>query len=173
MSAYGYTQTPIMLAGVGSGLPVRWTYSHYGNFLNVYGITNGISLTFNLKSAEDVDTKLKTLYRYRDLGMCHTYDVDELEERLRTLCDFVVGGNEEQTLSAISELDESVKRKKGEKYTDADGKIHTAKGSRKTPVSDIQREHLDEIRPLAHSDSANAKRRATIQKKRDRKVLGI
>ena len=53
-----FSNIPMTIAGVGSGMPTRWTYSEYGRFLSVYGIQNRISVTFNLASSDDIEQKL-------------------------------------------------------------------------------------------------------------------
>lgn len=84
---------PITPSGVGVygvGMPTRWTFSTFGDFLSVYGIRNHISMLFNIKSAEDIENKMRVLYRMRDDGCLDNDDLQELEERLRTMCDVTV-----------------------------------------------------------------------------------
>lgn len=144
------SNTPMTIAGVGGGMPTRWTYSEYGRFLNVYGIRNGISMTFNLASADDIQNKLNQLYRMRDNGMLSNLDLQELEERLRITSNINVYGNgsEEQTMAALSE-------------------------EVKPTTSPSKLAHMRKIQPLSHTEEANAKRRRTLEDKRNAKILGL
>jgi hypothetical protein len=171
MSNY-WDSVPTMLAGVGTGQPVRWIYAEYGNFLNVYGLNNGINMTFNLKSSEDIDCKLQKLRDLRDRGSCCDYDIEELEERLRTYSNPVIGGNGDHSLTAIRE---GKKYRKGQKYISYHNGIkteHVARGPRKV-VSSEQKRAAEVARNSAHTESANAKRRKSISARGTDKELGI
>ena len=166
---------PIMLGAVGAGKPVRWTYSHYNNFLSVYGIHNHLNLTFNLNSKEDIEYKLEVLKDYRDRGLCPADDVSELEERLRTFSDFVIGGSKGNTKAALQDaIHEGKKRKKGEVYytTDESGQKvkHVAKGSMKVVPESKVKAALNASK-YAHTPEADAKRSKTIAKRKEVKAL--
>ena len=166
---------PVMLGAVGSGKPVRWTYSHYGNFLNVYGIHNHLNLTFNLDSKEDIENKLNVLHDYRDRGLCPYDDVLELEERLRTFSDFVIGGSKGNTKAALqNSIQEGKKRRKGEVYytTDESGQKvkHVARGSMKVVPESKIKAALNAGK-YSHTPEANAKRNKTIAKRKEVKAL--
>lgn len=145
-----FRNVPIAPAGVGQGMPTRWIYSEYGRFLNVYGIRNGISMTFNLASADDIKMKLDTLYTKRDNGLLDNIDLQELEERLRIMSNINVYGNgsQDQTSAALQE-------------------------EVKPTTSPAQLAHMRRIQPLSHTDEANAKRRKTIEAKQEAKILGL
>lgn len=96
---------PMTPSGVGGGMPTRWVWAEYGKFLNAYGIRNGFNITFNLDSAYDIKQKMAYLYQKRDDGLIADEDLQELEERLRTLSDFVIGGNDNQSGAAIEEIE--------------------------------------------------------------------
>lgn len=144
------SNTPMTVAGVGSGMPTRWIYSEYGRFLSVYGIRNGISITFNLASAEDIDTKLNILYEKRDNGLLDNIDLQELEERLRIMSNinFYGNGSQNQTDAALQE-------------------------ETKPTTSPAQLAHMRRIQPLSHTDEANKKRRKTIEARQEAKILGL
>lgn len=148
---------PMTPSGVGGGMPTRWVWSEYGRFLNAYGIRNGFNVTFNLSSAYDIKNKLAYLYDQRDKGLINSDDLQELEERLRTVSDFVIGGNDNQSGAAIEEIE----------YDDM------ANEAVKPSTSEKQLKHLEEIRPLAHSDEANEKRKKTLNEKRARKLINV
>lgn len=145
-----FRNVPMAPAGVGQGMPTRWIYSEYGRFLNVYGIRNGISMTFNLASADDIKMKLDTLYTKRDNGLLDNIDLQELEERLRIMSNINVYGNgsQDQTSAALQE-------------------------EVKPTTSPAQLAHMRRIQPLSHTDEANAKRRKTIEAKQEAKILGL
>lgn len=145
-----FRNVPMAPAGVGQGMPTRWIYSEYGRFLNVYGIRNGISMTFNLASADDIKLKLDTLYTKRDNGLLDNIDLQELEERLRIMSNINVYGNgsQDQTSAALQE-------------------------EVKPTTSPAQLAHMRRIQPLSHTDEANAKRRKTIEAKQEAKILGL
>lgn len=145
-----FRNVPMAPAGVGQGMPTRWIYSEYGRFLNVYGIRNGISMTFNLASADDIKMKLNTLYTKRDNGLLDNIDLQELEERLRIMSNINVYGNgsQDQTSAALQE-------------------------EVKPTTSPAQLAHMRRIQPLSHTDEANAKRRKTIEAKQEAKILGL
>lgn len=162
---------PVMPATTGCR-PQRWIYSEYGKILNIYGTYNHISMTFNLDSVSDIEVKLSNLYRLRDMGNCSTDEVNEVEEKLRTLSNLVIGGRGDQTLAGIRE---GVKHKKGQKYyTYSDGvkKEHIAKGPRKA-VSSEQKKAAENARKYAHTPEAEKKRRKSISARGDEKALGI
>ncbi len=142
--------TPMTVAGVGGGMPTRWTFSEYGRFLSVYGIRNGITVTFNLASAEDIEGKLNKLYKMRDNGLLDNIDLQELEERLRVMSNINVYGNGSQNQTSAA-LQEEVK----------------------PTTSPAQLAHMRRIQPLSHTDEANAKRRKTIEAKQEAKILGL
>ena len=163
-------EVPMTLSAVGSGSPVRWTYSTYGNFLNAYNIRCGINLTFNLSSEDDIKHKLMMLYKTRDCGMCSEDDVSELEERIRTLSNFERGGNNPKTLSGISEIGVTESRVV---TVYRDGKPYKVKKREKKSIStDAQRSAAANARKYAHTDEANKKRRKSINARRDGKILG-
>lgn len=145
-----FRNVPMAPAGVGQGMPTRWIYSEYGRFLNVYGIRNGISMTFNLASADDIKMKLDTLYTKRDNGLLDNIDLQELEERLRIMSNINVYGNGSQNQTSAA-LQEEVK----------------------PTTSPAQLAHMRRIQPLSHTDEANAKRRKTIEAKQEAKILGL
>ena len=140
-----YKDIPPLPNGVGGGLPTRWIYSEHGRFLSVYGIRNHTIMNFNLSSADDINTKLKRLYAKRDAGLIDNLDLQELEERLRINSNLTVYGNgyEPPTTAAIDEA--------------------------KPTTSQRQLNHLERIRPLAHTIQANNKRRNTILTKKEEK----
>ena len=150
---------PIMLAGVGAGLPTRWVWAEYGKFLNAYGIRNGFNITFNLDSAYDIKNKLAYLYQKRDEGLINPDDLQELEEKLRTLSDFVIGGNDNQSGAAIDEIEFE------------DMANESVSEEVKPSTSEKQVEHLRKIQPLTHTEEANAKRAKTIKEKQARKMI--
>ena len=165
-----YSNVPMTPSGVGFDSPTRWVYTHYDGLLNVYGIKNHISMTFNLKSPDDIEKKLEVLYNLRDNNPFINDDIQELEERLRTLCDFEVGGYGDQTLAGIRE---SKNYKKGQKYfTYTDGKKveHIARGKRKV-VSQATKDACATARQYAHTPEAENKRRKSISAKGDEKAL--
>jgi hypothetical protein len=142
---------PMTPDGVGCcGMPTRWTYSEYGRFLSVYGIRNRIHVIFNLASSDDIEGKLNQLYKMRDNGLVDNIDLQELEERLRTMSNvhFYGNGSMAQTMAALEE-------------------------EAKPTTSQKQLDHLERIRPLAHTDEANAKRRKTREDKKINKLLGL
>lgn len=145
-----FSNVPMAPAGVGFGMPTRWTYSEYGRFLSVYGIRNGISITFNLASADDIKNKLEQLYIKRDNGLVDNTDLQELEERLRIMSNINVYGNgsQDQTVAALQE-------------------------EVKPTTSPSQLAHMRRIQPMSHTDEANAKRRKTIEAKQEAKILGL
>lgn len=166
-----FDNIPITPAGVGSySSPVRWSYSHQGQYLSVFGINNHISMTFNLKSASDIDYRLKALYSMRDRGLLCNDDISELEERLRTYHDLEMGDSHPHSLAGIRE---SAKHKKGKKYVvykEGVRKEITARGSMKesTPA---QKNAAENARQYAHTEEANAKRRKSINAKREDKII--
>ena len=146
-----FEDIPMAPAGVGfNSTPTKWIYSEYGRFLSVYGIYNGISVTFNLASADDIKNKLKILYTKRDNGMLSNDDLQELEERLRIMSNvnFYGNGSQDQTKAALQE-------------------------QVKPTTSEKQLNHMRKIQPLSHSDEANHKRRKTLEEKRNLKILGL
>ena len=160
-SPYG-DDTPTLLGGVGGGQPVRWLYSEFGHFLNVWGKNNNVNVTFNLKSKDDIDSKLDALRSYVRNGLLAKDDLCELEERLRTYSNLASGGNGSHTHSA-------------KKYTTyKDGKLveKVGRGERKH-VTSAQLKALAEARKKAHTDEACTKRRKSIQARRDAKTLGL
>lgn len=169
-SPYG-DDTPTLLGGVGGGQPVRWLYSEFGHFLNVWGKNNNVNVTFNLKSKDDIDSKLDALRSYVRNGLLAKDDLSELEERLRTYSNLASGGNGSHTYSAIV----SEAHAKGKKYTTyKDGKLveKVGRGERKH-VTSAQLKALAEARKKAHTDEACTKRRKSIQARRDAKTLGL
>ena len=158
------TGVPMTPAGVGGGMPTRWIYSTYGRFLSVYGVRNKVSVTFNTASSDDIKNKLSSLYKMRDNGIVDNIDLQELEERLRTMSNVNIYGNgsTEPSQVAISEPETSdeIKEQKLEEEV-------------KPTTSQAQLDHLEKIRPLAHTDEANEKRRKTIEAKKVEKLLGI
>ena len=156
--------TPMYVAGVGGGQPVRWLYTDFGQFLNVWGKNNNVDITFNLKSQEDIDTKLNILREMVRKGLLAKDDLAELEERVRMLSNFSCGGNGSHTSAAtISEA-----HAKGVKYkVYQDGQLveKVGRGKRKF-VSKAMIKALAEARKRAHSEEANAKRRKSIEAKR-------
>lgn len=144
------SNTPMTPAGVGGGMPTRWIYSEYGRFLSVYGIRNGISLVFNLASANDIETKLQDLYKKRDNGLVDNLDLQELEERLRLMSNITIYGNGSEDQSGVA-LQENVN----------------------PTTSPSKLAHMRRIQPLSHTDEANKKRRKTIEAKREAKLLGL
>ena len=124
------SNTPITPAGVGGGMPTRWIYSEYGRFLSVYGIRNGISLVFNLASANDIETKLQDLYKKRDNGLVDNLDLQELEERLRLMSNITIYGNGSEDQSAVA-LQESKGKSLSSKYDFAIITYDKSKMSRK------------------------------------------
>lgn len=169
-SPYG-DDTPTLLGGVGGGQPVRWLYSEFGHFLNVWGKNNNVNVTFNLKSKDDIDSKLDALRSYVRNGLLAKDDLCELEERLRTYSNLASGGNGSHTHSAIV----SEAHAKGKKYTAyKDGKLveKVGRGERKH-VTSAQLKALAEARKKAHTDEACTKRRKSIQARRDAKTLGL
>lgn len=166
-----FDNIPITPAGVGGySSPVRWSYTQQGQYLSVFGINNHISMTFNLKSAMDIDYKLKSLYAMRDRGLLNNDDIQELEERLRTYHDLEMGGNGPHSLAGIRE---SAKHKKGKKYvTYKDGirKEIIARGPNEMSTQ-AQRDAAENARQYAHTEEANAKRRKSINAKREDKII--
>jgi len=163
--------TPTLVGGVGGGQPVRWLYSEFGHFLNVWGKNNNVNVTFNLKSKEDIDSKLNILHDYVVNGLLSKDDLCELEERLRTYSNLVSGGNGSHTHAAIV----SEAHAKGKKYTAyEDGKMveKVGRGARKH-VTSAQLKALAEARKKAHTDEACTKRSKSIQARRDAKTLGL
>lgn len=163
--------TPTLIGGVGGGQQVRWLYSEFDHFLNVWGKNNGVNVTFNLRSKDDIDAKLDMLHQYVLNGSLSKEDLCELEERLRTYSNLSSGGNGSHTHSAIV----SEAHKKGVKYTTyQDGKLveKVGRGKRKH-ITQAQLKALAEARKKAHSDEARAKRRKSIQARRDAKILDI
>ena len=148
---------PITPSGVGGGMPTRWVWAEYGRFLNAYGIRNGFNITFNLESALDIKNKLAYLYQKRDEGLINSDDLQELEERLRTMSDFVIGGNDNQSGAAIEEIE----------YDDM------ANEAVKPSTSEKQLKHLEEIRPLSQTPEAKAKRAKTLIEKKARKMINV
>lgn len=169
-SPYG-DDTPTLLGGVGGGQPFRWLYSEFDSFLNVWGKNNGINVTFNLRSKDDIDNKLDMLRQFVLNGSISEDDLYELEERLRTYSNLASGGNGSHTHSAIV----SEAHKKGEVYkTYQDGKLveKVGRGKRKH-ITQAQLKALANARKTAHSDVARAKRRKSIQARRDAKILDM
>lgn len=162
---------PMTPSGVGfNSSPVRWSYVQYGQFLNVFGLRNHISITFNLKQAYDIDKKLQSLYDLRDKGVVSNDDISELEERLRMYNDFEMVGQAPHTLAGIRE---AAKRRKGQKYvTYHHGKreVHVARGSRKES-SDKQKQAAANARRYAHTPEADKNRRLSISAKGDDKII--
>ena len=148
---------PMTPSGVGGGMPTRWVWAEYGRFLNAYGIRNGFNITFNLESALDIKNKLAYLYQKRDEGLINSDDLQELEERLRTMSDFVIGGNDNQSGAAIEEIE----------YDDM------ANEAVKPSTSEKQLKHLEEIRPLSQTPEAKAKRAKTLIEKKARKMINV
>jgi hypothetical protein len=145
-----FKNVPMAPAGVGGGMPTRWIYSEYGRFLSVYGIRNGFSVTFNLASADDIETKLAVLYQKRDNGLLDNTDLQELEERLRIMSNinFYGNGSQDQTDAALQE-------------------------EVKPTTTPSQLAHMRRIQPLSQTSEANAKRRKTMEEKRNAKILGL
>ena len=113
---------------------------------------------------------LEVLFNLRDNNPFINDDIQELEERLRTLCDFEVDGYGDQTLAGIRE---SKNYKKGQKYfTYTDGKKvgHIARGKRKV-VSQATKDACAIARQYAHTPEAENKRRKSISAKGDEKAL--
>lgn len=164
---------PMTPSGVGvCGLPTRWTFSTFGNFMCAYGIRNHISMTFNLKEVDDIKNKISYLQKMRDEGVLDGDDLNELEERLRTFSSLSLGGNEYQSRVAI---EEGKKHKKGQKYyTFTDGKRveHIARGPMKK-VSAEKLRSIENARRYAHTPEADKKRRKSINARGEDKDLGI
>lgn len=174
ISQDGMKDTPMTIAGVGSGTPVRWIYSTYGKFLSVYGIKNGISMVFNLTSDYDIRHKLSLLKAQVDIGRCDPDDLAELEERLRTLC----GLEPDNTSEPSDDVDSKVQVKESSKagHVDTvyrDGKPVKVKRRGKFSVSsDAQRAAAENARKFAHTDEAEKKRRKSINARGEGKILG-
>ena len=169
-----FKDVPMTPSGVGFGTPTRWTFTQYGDILSVYGIRNHITMTFNLKSADDIQNKLRVLYELRDANPMLQDDIQELEERLRLYSDLSIGGYSDQTVSGIREGAHK-KHKKGEVYIKQEGtqtRKVVARGPRKV-VSAAQEEAIANARQYAHTSEADAKRRKTMSAKSDNKVLGL
>lgn len=165
----GVDNIPMTVGAIGYSNPTRWLYSEYGRFLNVYGISNHINVTFNLDSADDIQSKLSYLYNQRDLGNCNPDDISELEERLRTLSSFVIGGRGDNSLAGISES--SNKGKVVTVYKDGKPVKVTKRGKFKVST-EAQRNAAENARKYAHTDEANKKRRKSISARGDGKILG-
>lgn len=147
MDILGYKDIPIAPAGVGGGGNTRWLYSEYGCILNVFHVRSGIAVTFNLGSADDINCKLNSLYKKRELGIISNDDISELEERVRTANSLSACGRERSNSALAEEC--------------------------KATTSQKQIDHMRDIQPLTHTKEANEKRRKTIAAKRDAKILGI
>lgn len=169
-----YRDVPMTPSGVGFGTPTRWTFTQYGDLLSVYGIRNHITMTFNLKSPDDIQNKLRILYGLRDANPMLHDDIQELEERLRLYSDLSIGGYGDQTLAGIRESAHK-KPKKGEKvtkYEDGQKKVIIARGPRKV-VSQAQEDAIARARQFAHTPEAETKRRKSISARGDDKVMGL
>ena len=163
---------PMTVSGVGGGCPSRWIYSSYGNFLSVYNISSRVELIFNLNSADDIQRKLRTLYDIRDKGGCNPDDVSELEERIRTLSNIELGGNDDKSLSGVEEIEESAdKGKVVTVYKDGKPVKVTKRGKFKIST-DAQRNAAENARKYAHTEEANTKRRKSINARSNGKILG-
>lgn len=162
-----------VFTGIGGGKR-NWIYSESNKFLSVTGISNHVNMVFNLDSKYDIDNKLSILRDSVYRGECSNDALMELEEKLRTLSNFVIGGKE-HSLVGLSE-GARLKRKKGKKYYtyDENGtKVeHIARGPVKVPT-EAQKRAAANARKYAHTGSADAKRRKTIKAKGDAKVLGL
>lgn len=155
---------PTTVAGVGAGGVTRWVYSTYGSFLNIYGIRNHITMTFNTKSVEDVESKVRYLEGLADKGFCNPDDVAEVKERLRTFCNLETGGTRPQVFG-VHESEVTV-------YRDGQPVKVKKRGKQKNPVSDAQKNAAENARKYAHTDEANKKRRKSISARKDGKILG-
>lgn len=147
MNLLGYKDIPIAPSGVGGGGNTRWLYSEYGCMLSAFHVRSGLSVTFNLSSSDDIDSKLSTLYKKREIGIISNDDISELEERVRTANSLVACGRERSKAALAEEC--------------------------KPTTSQKQIDHLREIQHLTHTEEANKKRRKTIAAKQDDKILGI
>jgi hypothetical protein len=159
---------PTTVAGVGSGGVTRWIYSSYGNFLNIYGIRNHIAITFNTNSVEDIESKINYLECLASKGYCNPDDIEEVKERLKTLCDFSVGGTRPQPFavheSSEKDLEVTVYR---------DGKpVKVKKRGKQQNPTEAQKKAAENARKYAHTDEANKKRRKSISARSDGKILG-
>lgn len=174
-----------ILAGVGDGIKRYWLYTEHGNFLSAYGIINKLTINFNLSSEEDIYNKFEKLKQYQKDGVCTENEVTELEEKVRTLSNFVLGGNSTGTNIALGDsisscivpkgVEEGVKYKKDQITTVyRDGKEVKVKhrGSRKGVTSPEVERACAKAREYAHTPQAEAKRRKSINARRDGKVLG-
>lgn len=161
-------EVPMTVAGVGNSSPTKWLYSSYGNFLNVYGIHNRISITFNVSSVCDIENKIKYLENMRDAGYCTQDEVSELKERVSVLSNLSVGGKRPQ---AFGVCESSGKGKVDTVYRD--GKAVKIKRRGRFKIStEAQRNAAENARKYAHTDEANKKRRKSISARGDGKILG-
>ena len=167
---------PMTPSGVGGGMPTRWVWAEYGRFLNAYGIRNGFNITFNLESAYDIKNKLAYLYQKRDEGLINSDDLQELEERLRTLSDFVIGGNDNQAGAAIEEIEyDDMANESAEEGSEEENEEHCEEVDEevKPTTSEKQLEHIRKIQPLSQTDDAKAKRKKTLTEKKARKLINV
>lgn len=166
--------TPMTIAGVGSGTPVRWIYSTYGKFLSVYGIKNGISMVFNLTSDYDIRHKLSLLKAQVDVGRCDQDDLAELEERIRTLS----GLEPDNTSEPSDDVNKKVQVKESTKAGKVDtvyrdGKpVKVKRRGKFTVSSDAQKAAAENARKYAHTEEAEKKRRKSINARGEGKILG-
>lgn len=161
-----YEDVPMTVGAVGYNCPTRWLYSVYDRFLNVYNISSGVNLVFNTFSADDVKRKLEILYDLRDNNKCNPDDISELEERLRTMCNFEIASRRPPTMAGISEAGKVV-------TVYRDGKpVQVVKRGKSKVVTDAQRDAAANARQYAHTDEANKKRRKSISARSDGKILG-
>ena len=144
--------------------------------LNAYGIRNGFNITFNLESAYDIKNKLAYLYQKRDEGLINSDDLQELEERLRTLSDFVIGGNDNQAGAAIEEIEyDDMANESAEEGSEEENEEHCEEVDEevKPTTSEKQLEHIRKIQPLSQTDDAKAKRKKTLTEKKARKLINV
>lgn len=153
-----------IVSGVGSGYRHAWDVEEYNGLLSVAGRRNRICITFNLKSVEDISHKFDILQNMVEQGLCTETDLDELREIVRLKSNLEVGGNGDHTMVGIGES------KVVTVYTD--GKPKKVAKRKKMIATPAQVKSAENARRYAHTPEATAKRRKSINARRDGKTLG-
>lgn len=187
---------PITVAGVGGKRmsnvpgPTRWNYQQFGDMLTAFNARSPIIVTFNLNSENNIKQTMITVYKYRDQGLIDNIDLQELEERVRTLSSLCMGGNSVDSNIALDEISfrplgesydidnesESVEdledlieetKTKGKKYVvynNGKRRIVTARGKKKVTKAVLN--SISNARRYAHTPEADKKRSRSMKARR-------
>ena len=152
-----------IVSGIGSGRMHAWSTSVYGDIFSACSIYSGTNVVLNLKSIEDIKSKMDDLERLCASGGCYKFELDELKEIIRLQGSLAAGGNSDQTHVGIGEAVKTVYK---------DGIPYKIEKRKKVLATEAQKRAADNARKFAHSPLAEEKRRKSISARRDGKILG-